>query len=109
MKTVGIIALAVCLSVSLWSWQIADQKPAAPTAPTASTGSDSRLGMDGPVRAEEVFKNIEIFKGKPATQVLIAMNAISGNLGFLALIATLSSSGRKMTSQQREPRGKCFV
>ena len=47
----------------------------------AIPGSDSRLGMDGPVRAEDVFKSIEIFKGKPATQVLIAMNAISGNLG----------------------------
>jgi len=83
MKTVGIIALAVCLSVSLWSWQIAEQKPGASAAPTASPspGSDSRLGVDGPVRAEDVFKSIEIFKGKPATQVLIAMNAISGNLG----------------------------
>jgi len=83
MKTVGIIALAVCLSVSLWSWQIAEQKPGASAAPTASPspGSDSRLGVDGPVRAEDVFKSIEIFKGKPATQVLTAMNAISGNLG----------------------------
>jgi len=72
MKTVGIIALAVCLSVSLWSWQIAEQKPGASAAPTASPspGSDSRLGVDGPVQAEDVFKNIEIFKGKPATQVL---------------------------------------
>jgi hypothetical protein len=85
MKTVGMIALTLCLSVSLWSWQTADQKPIAPAAPSTASpslgASDSRLGMDGPVRAEEVFKNIEIFKGKPATQVLIAMNAIRGNLG----------------------------
>src|SRR5262245_37672004 len=85
MKTVGIIALVLCLPVSLCSWQAAEQKPVAQATPSPASSSpgasDSRLGMDGPVRAEDVFKSVDIFKGKPATQVLIAMNAIRGSLG----------------------------
>jgi len=82
MKAVGIIALILSFAVSFLSGQTAEQKSAAPTAPAASpSATDSKLGMDGPVRAEDVFKSIETFKGKPVTQVLIAMNAIRGSLG----------------------------
>lgn len=60
--------------------------PAAQQTPTPSpTPADSRLGMDGPVLAEDVFKSIEIFKGKPAARVLPAMDAIRGNLGVSCL------------------------
>ena len=110
MKTVGIIALAVCLSVSLWSWQIAEQKPGASAAPTASPspGSDSRLGVDGPVQAEDVFKNIEIFKGKPATQVLIAMNAIRGNLGVSCTYCHTQFEWDKNDKPAKETTRKMF-
>src|SRR5436305_2427542 len=83
------IAVAFLLAVSAsfsTCWQGATQSPSpAPTVPAATAASssqpDSQLGLNGPVRAEDVFKNIETFKGKPATQVLLAMNAIRGSLG----------------------------
>jgi Photosynthetic reaction centre cytochrome C subunit len=92
MKTLAVVVLLLGVPASfLKPWQTAAQNTpqAAPTpgavgSATASPSPappDSRLGMEGPVRAEDVFKSIEIFKGKPAAQVLTAMNAIRGTLG----------------------------
>lgn len=81
----AILVVLLITSFIFIKWQPAStQNPAAATPQSAipsSSQPDSRLGLDGPVHAEDVFKNIEIFKGKPATQVLPAMNAIGGNLG----------------------------
>src|SRR5689334_14805718 len=111
MKTVGMIALALCLSVSLWSWQTAAQKPVAPTAPLATpspSATDSRLGMDGPIHAEDVYKSIEIFKGKPATQVLIAMNAIRGSLGVSCTYCHAQFEWDKNDKSAKETTRKMF-
>jgi len=112
MKTVGMIAFALCFSVSFLGWQSADQKSTAPTttsSPTSAAGAtDSRLGMDGPVRAEDVFKSIEIFKGKPATQVLIAMNAIRGNLGVSCTYCHTQFEWDKNDKPAKETTRKMF-
>jgi len=81
----GLISIVAVLAASIsLRWQSYPQKPnAAPSSSSAASSpvADSRLGLDGPVRAEDVYKSIEIFKGKPATQVLLAMNSIRGTLG----------------------------
>jgi hypothetical protein len=81
---VAAVLLAGSVSFStrwLATTQSQSPKPVLPAATPSPEQPDSRLGLDSPVRAEDVYKNIETFKGKPATQVLLAMNAIRGNLG----------------------------
>src|SRR5579884_3094681 len=83
MKCLGlarILVAALAIITPLCQAQTSNSQ-AAPTATPPVSQPDSQLGLNGPVHAEDVFKNIEIFKGKPATTVLIAMNAIRGNLG----------------------------
>src|SRR5882672_8816414 len=104
------MALLLAASISL-RWQSEQQKPAPSAAPSAGAPSpnltDSRLGMDAPVRAEEVFKSIEIFKGKPAAQVVPAMNAIRGTLGVPCTYCHTQFEWEKMTSRPRKQRARC--
>src|SRR5262249_56785202 len=86
MKTLAVAAILLAGSASFYTrWPASTQsqspRPVLPAATPAAQQPDSQLGLNGPVRAEDVFKSIETFKGKPATQVLLAMNAIRGNLG----------------------------
>jgi len=86
MKVFVVAAVFLVISISVLSsaqpTQNASQGTPTPASSAASANQpDSPLGLNGPVRAEDVYKNIETFKGKPATTVLIAMNAIRGNLG----------------------------
>src|SRR5689334_17919767 len=74
----AVLLIILTMAVSL-NRAVAQNAAATPTP--AASSPDSQLGLNGPVRAEDVFKDIETFKGKPATTVLIAMNAIRGNLG----------------------------
>jgi len=109
MKAVGIIALILSFAILFLSGQTAEQKSAAPTAPAASPSAiDSKLGADGPVRAEDVFKSIETFKGKPATQVLIAMNAIRGSLGVSCTYCHTQFEWDKNDKPAKETTRKMF-
>jgi len=105
------IAVLLAASISL-RWQSEQQKPAPSTDPSVGASSpnltDSRLGMDAPVRAEEVFKNIEIFKGKPAAQVLPAMNAIRGTLGVPCTYCHTQFEWEKNDKPPKETTRKMF-
>jgi hypothetical protein len=106
------IILLVTASVST-RWEAALQNPSAVQPPPAAaspshTQPESRLGLDGPVRAEEVYKNIEIFKGKPATQVLVAMNAIRGTLGVSCTYCHSQYEWEKNDKPAKETTRKMF-
>lgn len=64
--------------------------------------------MDAPVRAEEVFKSIDIFRGKPAAQVLPAMNAIRGNLGVSCTYCHTQYEWDKNDKPPKETTRKMF-
>jgi len=86
MKAIALAAILLAgtapLSTRWLKSQPATHSQAAPApTPTAAGQTDSQLGVNGPVRAEDVYKNIETLKGKPATTVLLAMNGIRGSLG----------------------------
>ena len=80
----------------------------AATASPWPAAPDSRLGMDGPVHAEDVFKNIEIFKGKPAGQVLTAMNSIRGTLGVSCTYCHTQYEWDKNDKPAKETTRKMF-
>ena len=80
---------------------------AAPSASPTSAQPDS-LGLNGPVRAEDVYKNIETFKGKPATTVLLAMNAIRGNLGVSCTYCHTQYEWEKNDKPAKEKTRKMF-
>lgn len=107
-----VITLSFFFPMSAQGWQAAPQSsspPAPASAPTQAAGlRESRLGMDAPVRAEEVFKNIDIFQGKPAAQVLPAMNAIRGNLGVSCTYCHTQYEWDKNDKPPKETTRKMF-
>lgn len=111
MLTATAVLLAVSLSFAM-RWQAADQKPSPAPSPSAAAPAtaqpDSQLGLNGPVRAEDVFKNIDTFKGKPATQVLVAMNAIRGNLGVSCTYCHTQYEWEKNDKPAKETTRKMF-
>jgi Photosynthetic reaction centre cytochrome C subunit len=116
MKTLAVVVLFLGLSASFPTpWQAAArrslQTPPAAGSATASPSPaalDSRLGMDGPVHAEDVYKNIETFKGKPAAQVLTAMNAIRGTLGVSCTYCHTQYEWDKNDKPPKETTRKMF-
>src|SRR5947209_20521440 len=80
----------------------------APVATPSPAHADSQLGLNGPVRAEDVFKSIETFKGKPATQVLLAMNAIRGSLGVSCTYCHTQFEWEKNDKPAKETTRKMF-
>ncbi len=111
MHRVVCIALFITASIPL-GWQTVPQKPASALQQATNTQavneSVSRLGMDSPVRAEDVYKNIETFKGKPATTVLLAMNAIRGNLGVSCTYCHTQYEWDKNSKPAKETTRKMF-
>src|SRR5690348_12447031 len=85
MKAIALAAILLAgtapLSTRWLKSQPATQSQAPASTPAAAGQTDSQLGVNGPVRAEDVYKNIKTLKGKPATTVLLAMNGIRGSLG----------------------------
>jgi len=112
MLCVGAIFLTCSLSlVTRWQAQPqASQTQPAPPAATAPspTRPDSQLGLNGPVRAEDVYKNIETLKGKPATQVLAAMNGIRGSLGVSCTYCHTQFEWDKNDKPAKETTRKMF-
>jgi hypothetical protein len=109
LRFVSIVAV-LAASISL-RWQSEPQKPGQPPSSSGATSSpiaDSRLGLDGPVRAEDVYKSIEIFKGKPATQVLLAMNSIRGTLGVSCTYCHTQYEWDKNDKPAKETTRKMF-
>src|SRR5215475_14264524 len=113
MKTLTVVAILLAGSASFYTrWPALTQsqspKPALPAATPLPEQADSRLGVDGPVRAEDVYKNIETFKGKQATQVLLAMNAIRGNLGVSCTYCHTQYEWDKNDKPAKEKTRKMF-
>jgi hypothetical protein len=81
-------------------------QPAATATP--SPQPDSQPGLTGPVRAEDVYKSIETFKGKPATTVLLAMNAIRANLGVSCTYCHTQYEWEKNDKPAKEKTRKMF-
>jgi hypothetical protein len=102
LRLISIVAV-LAASISL-RWQSEPQKPGAASSHIA----DSRLGLDGPVRAEDVYKSIETFKGKPATQVLLAMNSIRGTLGVSCTYCHTQYEWDKNDKPAKEKTRKMF-
>jgi len=114
MKMLCVGALFLTCSLSLVTrWQTQPQasqtQPAPPAATTPSpTRPDSQLGLNGPVRSEDVYKNIETLKGKPATQVLAAMNGIRGSLGVSCTYCHTQFEWDKNDKPAKETTRKMF-
>ena len=116
MKTfvVAVILFAISASISTVPPPQAQNASPAPRTPAPAIAAptpaqpDSRLGLDAPVRAEDVFKSIEIFKGKPATQVLPAMNAIRGTLGVSCTYCHTQYEWDKNNKPPKETTRKMF-
>jgi len=109
LRFISIVAV-LAASISL-RWQSEPQKPSLPPSSSSATSSpiaDSRLGLDGPVRAEDVYKSIETFKGKPATQVLLAMNSIRGTLGVSCTYCHTQYEWDKSDKPAKEKTRKMF-
>jgi hypothetical protein len=87
--------------------QTPSQQPPANAAPSPAQ-ADSQLGMNGPVRAEDVFKDIEIFKGKPATQLLVAMNSFPRTLGTSCTYCHTQYEWNKNDKPAKEKTRKMF-
>jgi Photosynthetic reaction centre cytochrome C subunit len=115
MKALAVAVLFLGLSAYIPApWQAAPSlPPESPAAGTATTSPspaapDSRLGLDSPVRAEDVFKNIEVFKGKAPAQVLTAMNAIRGTLGVSCTYCHTQYEWDKSDKPAKETTRKMF-
>jgi photosynthetic reaction center cytochrome c subunit len=105
------LAMVLLVAVTIpspGSGQTQNAAPAAPSASPTPTQPDSQLGLNGPVRAEDVYKNIETFKGKPATTVLLAMNAIRGNLGVSCTYCHTQYEWEKNDKPAKETTRKMF-
>src|SRR5262245_7528073 len=104
-------ALLIAASIPM-GWQLVLRKPAPVplkiTKTQAVNESVSRLGMDGPVRAEDVYKNIDTFRGKPASQVLLAMNGIRGSLGVSCTYCHTQFEWDKNDKPAKETTRKMF-
>jgi hypothetical protein len=57
--------------------------------------------------AEDVFKNIQTFKGKPAARVIPAMDALTGLLGVQCTYCHVARESIRTTSRRNKLRGKC--
>src|SRR5689334_12170280 len=116
MKTLAVAVILFAISASISRVPLPPAQNVSPATPTPTptiaaptpTQPDLRLGLDGPVRAEDVFKSIEIFKGKPATQVLIAMNAIRGSLGVSCTYCHTQFEWDKNDKPAKETTRKMF-
>jgi hypothetical protein len=77
--------LAACLLLLAPAPLLISQQPAAAPPPSASSPTTPSQPAPAapmkPLLAEDVYQHVEIFKGKPAGTVLIAMNALRGLLG----------------------------
>src|ERR1051326_7005781 len=98
------ILIIVVLQSHMTAQKTAQPAPSA----TPSTNPDSQLGLNGPVRAEDVYKDIQVFKGKPATTVLLAMNAIRGNLGVSCTYCHTQYEWEKNDKPAKEKTRKMF-
>jgi hypothetical protein len=109
MKCSGLIIVITALAVITPLCQAqAPTAQATPATAPAISQPDSQLGLSGPVRAEDVFRNIEIFKGKPATTVLVAMNAIRANLGVSCTYCHTQYEWEKNDKPAKEKTRKMF-
>src|SRR5262249_44388359 len=113
MKTLIVAAILLAGAASFPTrWRAATQgqspKPPLPAATPSPQQADSQLGLHGPVRAEDVYRNIETFKGKQATQVLLAMNAIRGNLGVSCTYCHTQYEWDKNDKPAKETTRKMF-
>lgn len=66
------------------------------------------LAQDKQVRAEEVFKNIQTFKGKPAARVIPAMDALTGLLGVDCSYCHVAREWEKDDKPQKQTARKMF-
>lgn len=77
----AVLALAICLTIAGWMTE-RSRAGVGPTEPVTFVGleaNDSAASQDK--KAEEVYKNIQVLKGVPASQVMGAMTRIAGFLG----------------------------
>jgi hypothetical protein len=115
MRVFVIAAGLLAFSTSVLSTaQAAQNSPQAAPSPTPAASAtpanqpDSQLGLNGPVRAEDVYKDIQVFKGKPATTVLLGMNAIRGNLGVSCTYCHTQYEWEKNDKPAKEKTRKMF-
>ena len=111
MKTALLATTLLLSALVTMGGQATNQNPSQPPPATAAPSpaqADSQLGMNGPVWAEDVYKNIETFKGKPATTVLLAMNAIRGNLGVSCTYCHTQYEWDKNDKPAKEKTRKMF-
>ena len=92
--------------------QSATQNPqsssASPPATPAATQDTQQLGLHGPVPAEAVFKDMDIFKGKAAERLMPAMQAISGSLGVPCLYCHTQYEWEKNDKPPKQTTRKMF-
>jgi hypothetical protein len=92
----------------IFTMAVAQNRTTAQDAAAAPTPAPSGLGLNGPVRAEDVYKNVETFKGKPATTILPAMNAIRANLGVSCTYCHTQYEWEKNDKPAKEKTRKMF-
>jgi len=90
------------------STQNAQPGPQSSTASSPPVQNNPQLGLQGLVPAEDVFKDIEIFKGKGAERVLPAMEAISGSLGVPCQYCHTQFEWEKSDKQPKQTTRKMF-
>jgi len=92
--------------------QSATQNPqsstASPPATPAATQDTQQLGLHGPVPAEAVFKDMDIFKGKAAERLMPAMQAISGSLGVPCVYCHTQYEWEKNDKAPKQTARKMF-
>jgi hypothetical protein len=76
-RTVFVVSVLLAFPFVL----LAQEKPSAAPAPPPSAASAAPSAAPPALLAEDVYKNVQIFKGKPATRLLPAMIALRGLLG----------------------------
>jgi photosynthetic reaction center cytochrome c subunit len=103
----SVIPLAILMILAPHHRTAAQTAAATPTPSPQTT--DSQLGLNGPVLAEDVYKDIQTFKGKPATTVLLAMNAIRGNLGVSCTYCHTQYEWEKNDKPAKEKTRKMFA
>jgi photosynthetic reaction center cytochrome c subunit len=79
----GVTLVLMALVTDCASQQASDKKhgPAQQSAPAASAPAPSQSPADVPLLAEDVFQNVQVFKGKPAAQMIPAMDLWRHQLG----------------------------
>ena len=109
------LLFAVLLMISVCNLafcQTATQNPqpsSQTSTPAAAQAQDAQqLGLQGPVPAEAVFKDIDILKGKPAGQLMPAMQAISGSIGVSCLYCHTQYEWEKNDKAPKQTARKMF-